>query len=198
MDTSLLLCIRVPADVSRLLQEIEIPEGERSDPSDLHITLTYTKEGSVQAMGSMIATLLEALKGTAPFPVYTSRIGTFPATPHSDGKIPLICKVDSNELHSLRAKIVNAFDNEGVDYSKNFPEYRPHLTLAYLEDRGQVHDDWSDHRIPTLSFGVNALTILLGWQGRVVEVTVPLHLQKTAAQRLRVISRYLQCPGSTS
>lgn len=188
---SLLICVKVPLDAAKVLSSIDVP-GDKEDLSGAHITLTYTpkEDTSVGILGRVLEVLVPILENTRPFPVYTSRVSVFEATSHSDGRIPIICRVDSNELHVVRDKISKALDSNGIPYAKNFPIYKPHITLAYAQDTEDLKNEWSDKRIPTVSFGVNALTVLLGWNGETVEASVPLHLGKIAA--LRVLSKFLQ------
>lgn len=54
------------------------------------------------------------------------QLSTFPAG--KDGT-PLIVEVDSSDLHELNATLRRSFDAE-----VKFPEYKPHLTLAYLTE----------------------------------------------------------------
>lgn len=189
---SILLCIKIPKDIAKMLHEVDAP-GEKEDLSDAHITLTHTKESdaSTEVLGDMIEVLVPLLQGVRPFAAHTSRVSVFDATSHSDDKIPLVCRVESPELHSMRQKVAEAFDKAGIVFSKDFPDYKPHITLSYAPNEESVKKEWSDKTIPMVSFGVNALTLFYGWGGELTEVTIPLHLGKVASRNLSVVRRFL-------
>lgn len=63
-----------------------------------------------------------------PFTVRLGRTGVFPASESSDGADVLYVRADSPELKKLNKAI-----GEAIDADDTFPDYNPHVTLAYLK-----------------------------------------------------------------
>ena len=143
------LMLPVPEDTSRVLQEIEV-EGKRE--THHHITVIHLgKDIPIQAISRMLPVLYDVTSQQRPFSVSTQLVTTFPAG--KDG-LPVICKVDSPALHEFRAKVKSALDDSGIEYSNNFPDYKPHVTLAYSEKGSR-----EDQPIPRVTWGVNELLL---------------------------------------
>jgi len=86
------------------------------------------------------------------FEAEVGEIELFPASEHSDGAVPVVARIVSPELHAIEAEIGQYADFK----DKNFPEYKPHCTLAY------VHPDKADYYRDLFvngSFVVQSITI---------------------------------------
>jgi len=105
----------------------------------------------------------------------------FQPGPHSDDKYPVICPVTSPALHKLREKLAKALDKAEVDFAKNFPDYKPHVTLAYADEEP------TPQKFSTLKWEVYELVLWGGDSGEDrVTVRVPLRhgqLSVKVAQR---------------
>lgn len=142
------LMIAVPEDTSRVLQEIEV-EGKREQHA--HITVIHLgKDIPIDEISKMLPVLYEVTSHQAPFALSTQLVTTFPA---GDDGTPVICKVDSPALHEFRTKVKNALDAAGIKYSNKFPNYQPHVTLAYQEG------ERDDQPIPRVTWGANELLL---------------------------------------
>jgi hypothetical protein len=130
----------------------------------------------LDAICKVIPPVFEAVSKTKPFSVSTNRLSVFPPHP-KEGTVPLICPIDSSELHALRKSICDACDAAGVEYSKTFKDYTPHVTLAYSKDP-LVHADWGpDHPITPLSWGAHELVLWGGDDGdKRIVVTFPFSM----------------------
>jgi hypothetical protein len=120
---------------------------------------------------------------TKPFMVGTNKITTFP--PHPDhGTVPVICPIISPPLHDLQARLRVALDRAKVDYSKKFPEYKPHVTLSYLEDPAADAAKEAAQDIPPIAWGVADIVL---WGGEDSDqrfsANFPLSIGKTASGR---------------
>lgn len=182
------LGLRVPHETARLLSELEIP-GQKDPVGHFHITILFLGDNvPIETIGKALVATYGVASQTQPFTVSTSRISCFPpkksATSPRDGKAPIICRIDSDALHSMRGKLCKSFDDASVPYDKKFPEYKPHVTLGWSEE---VMDD---KRIPTVEWGAHELVLWGGDEGdRRVTLTFPLSL-KLASSR-RVVARYM-------
>lgn len=179
------LGLRVPPETARLLNEIEVP-GVKEPVSSFHVTLLYI------GTDVPIETLAEAMKATyavtsktRPFTVQTSRVTCFPKNDGDDGKTPIICRVDADALHDLQSKLRASFDAAEIPYSKKFPEYKPHMTLAYADE------EIEERRITTVSWGAHECVLWGGDSGdnRLV-MHFPFSLDNSHEIAERVVQRF--------
>jgi 2'-5' RNA ligase len=148
------LMLRVPHETARLLSEVQYGDvGERESPGEYHITVTYLgKEIPIEQITKAIPIIFGITSKTRPFTVGTDHISTFP--PGEDG-VPIIARVNSPELHTLRDALWAAFDAAGIPYDKKFPEFKPHVTVGYSKDplAGEVVNadfpriEWGAHEL---------------------------------------------------
>lgn len=126
--------IKVPAEVGRMLETVDVP-GERHSVSDMHVTLLYLGKGVdvVSVAKAMIATH-EVASRVRPFMAWGDAISSFPSNP--DDGIPIIVPINSQPLHAFRSALASRFDELGVEYSKKYPEFKPHVTLSYVKSPG--------------------------------------------------------------
>lgn len=178
------LGLKLPHETARILSEIEVP-GKTEAPSHFHITLLHLgDEVPIETLGKALVATYEVSSQTNPFTVRTSRVSSFPATP--DGETPVICLVDSDDLHELHRRLSAAYDKAGVDFSKKFPTYRPHVTLAYSKDASV-----RDRRIPTVEWGAHELVLWGGDSGdRRVVMSFPFSI-KTSSLVSKIAWRHL-------
>ncbi len=183
------LGLRVPQETARILAEVDIGKwGEKEPPSSFHITMAYMgREVPIETIAQMIPAIFPVVAKTSPFTVSTSHVTTFP--PHPEDGVPIIARVDSEPLHAFRAAVCQAMDAAGVDFSKKFPDYKPHVTLAYAKDALVHYDNAFDIHIPTIEWAAHELVLWGGDNGdnRLI-VTFPLSIamSKTAMHRAYV------------
>lgn len=126
--------IKVPAEVGRMLETVDVP-GERHSVSDMHITLLYLGKGvDVVSVAKAMVVTHEVASKTRPFMVWGDAVSSFPSNP--DDGVPVIVPVHSQPLHALRAALASRFDELGIGYSKKYPDFKPHVTLSYVKDPG--------------------------------------------------------------
>lgn len=168
-----ILCLSVPHETARLLGEIKVP-GEAV--SHHHVTIHHFGDDvSIEDLAEITIATYKVLRNTRPFTVSTSRVGCFQKNPSG---VPVLCRIDSDELHELWERLGAAYDKRGVDYSKKFPEFKPHVTLSYAEE------EFEDFRIPTVEWGAHELVLWGGDDGdRRLLVTFPLSLEARVARR---------------
>lgn len=122
--------LKCPHEVGRLLHGIEVP-GEKVPVDEYHVTLLYLgKDVPIETLGKAIVAAAEVAAAQKPFRCTLTHVTSFPK---NDDGVPIICPVASPDLHELNDKLKKKFDGAGVSYSKKFPEYKPHLTLAYAD-----------------------------------------------------------------
>ena len=169
--------------MARLLSALEIP-GNKEPTDTFHVTVLYLGDKvPIEQLGKAIIATYSVTSATTPFTVRTNRVTAF--EPHDDGT-PIICPIDSPGLHELREKLTAALDKAGVEYSKKFPIFVPHMTLGYSKDPGVYADHAADQDFPTVEWGAAELVLWGGDEGddRLV-ATFPfsLRIEKKALYR---------------
>jgi 2'-5' RNA ligase len=123
--------IAVPHEISRLLASVDVP-GDPKPSSSYHVTLFYLGENvPVERLSGVLPHVYGVTSTTPPFTVETSEVTSFP--PKATGEVPIVARIVSSDLLRLRQALKEAFDEAGIEYSKTYPDYRPHVTLAMLE-----------------------------------------------------------------
>ena len=133
-DPGVMIALRIPIETAK---DIALIGGE--PPEQLHVTLAYLgRMSKVGPTGLMSAAA--AIGAVAHAPIlrgHLSGLGRFAATESSDGKDVLIRLVDVPGLTDLRARLVTALEQRGVNVSKAH-DFTPHLTLAYLDPKAHA------------------------------------------------------------
>lgn len=169
----------LPPETIRILTEIDIP-GERVDSRHLHTTLVCLESKvSVEDLAEVMKVTYEYVSKKRPFVMKTTRVDYFPATESSDNVYPIICPVESEELHDFCAGYKEALDKQGIEFKKNFPIYKPHVTLAYSEKKIKPF------KIPPVVWGAHEVII---WGGDTGDQRLVVHLPMSLKDR--VASRY--------
>jgi len=136
--------LRVPQDLARLLQGVEVP-GEPIQRHHQHVTIHMLGDDvPIEQIGKAIIAAHGVAEKTVPFRLSINSVSTFKGGDHG---VPVICPVFSPELHELWENLKTAFDEAGVEYSKKWPEYKPHVTLSYspepMKDKPVGPVEWS-------------------------------------------------------
>lgn len=146
--------ILVPNNISNLLSQIDVP-GEKSSADELHITLMYFEKLSNQDTIKAIDAIQSVVAETTPFNVQTNTVSHFPGWEDND-KCAVIAKIQSKDLHAFRQKLAEAFDQQGVEFSKVYKGYKPHITLSYSKEEPD------DFEFPKVDFTVSEIILWCG------------------------------------
>lgn len=182
--------IQVPHSTARLFGDIEAP-GAKTPSASMHVTILYIGEDiPIEVLASAVKAAFSVTSQTRPFTVRTTRVMSFPANDDQEGH-PVIACIESDSLHELHDALAEAFEEAGVDFSKKYPVYKPHVTLAYAPEAVD------EFRIPTIEWGAHEVVLWGGDEGdRKLVVTFPLALTPpasatvTAALAGRVTERF--------
>ncbi len=162
--------VKVPAEVATSLSHFNVP-GEKVTEDEMHVTLLYLGNNipMPEVLQATMACYLTTKKWV-PFTAVTRRITTFPG---SDGKIPVIAKVLCPELHRLNDALKKSLSAMEIEYSKKFPEFKPHITLSYSTE------EMKDVRIQQHEWQIQELVIWGGDHGEErIAITLPFEGQK--------------------
>lgn len=161
------LGIRIPHEVGRLLSQIEVP-GEKTPPSELHITLLYFQsEWPISELSKSIEATYDVVSKFHPFLAKLNKVSCFSKNP--EGKVPIISRVESKQLHELRDNLAKKFDEDGIEFSKTYKDFKPHITLAYADEEQE------DVKFHPVEFSVSEIVLWGGDHGDDrIFVTFPL------------------------
>jgi 2'-5' RNA ligase len=124
------LGLKVPNEVSRLLSQIKVP-GDPESRSDLHVTAIYFGSNvPIENISQAIVVAYEVASRTKPIQLSVGKVTCFP---EGDDGVPIIGEVESPELHAFQKDLCTSMDAAKINYSKKFPEYKPHVCLSYAE-----------------------------------------------------------------
>lgn len=97
--------------------------GDGKNIDKPHVTLRYGLQGD-DTKG-----VKDYLAKQPPFEAKLGKTASFPPSAHSDGAAPIIAPVESEHLHRMNREIAKHGDFKESD----FPDYRPHATVAYVK-----------------------------------------------------------------
>lgn len=182
-----LLSLQVPSEVSRALGRITVP-GTPEPRETYHVTLLYLgKDVPIDDVSKALVVAYRVAEITKPIQLTVDEVSSFPK---GDDGYPIICPVKSPELHQLWEALCSAFDHAGVEYSKKFPVYNPHVTLSYhtkdLEQKIQVGPiDWAAYE----------MTLWSGNSGDdAVTITIPFSFPSKSAMYRKLVQARLRFP----
>lgn len=114
-----------------LADRLQVQGGEQ----DLHITLCYLgdlADLTVEQQRQLVGIVSEAVEGQEALYGAINGTSTFPAMEGKD-QYPWYAAVDIPGLAQLREKLVAKLEDAGIPVV-GWPEYTPHVTLAYLDN----------------------------------------------------------------
>lgn len=126
-----MIALRVPNDTARMLEKLAgSVNGDSQTASEMHVTLIYLGDDvSIETLSKVMLACNSVTSRTTPFSLSVDKIDSF--EPGKNGT-PVILPIVSNELHALHEAISEALDAAGIEYSKKWPEFKPHVTLSYV------------------------------------------------------------------
>lgn len=161
-----LVAFTIPPNVGRrLMPKPEVP-GDLEELEQYHITLAYIDEASSPTnMAALLEAVAELTERSAPISAVVEEISNF--NKGEDG-YPIVCHVESKALHQFQKDLLKVLDKAGIEYSKKWPEYRPHITLSYAQEPYQA-------KIDEVALSLDSVVILSDfYENLPVEVYLPL------------------------
>lgn len=114
---------------------LAIDGGE--DPKDFHVTLAYghfdTNGHDEDDISCRVQYAVDQVKVGIPDTIRFDAIGRFPASKSSDGKDVIYAQVAAGQLEESHNFLLSMLKEKGIELEDTFPEYKPHMTLAYIE-----------------------------------------------------------------
>jgi 2'-5' RNA ligase len=123
--------IRIPDDVTNQFSSIEV-NGTKEPPEKMHVTLAFLGEGVlIPSVLRALSVCLGVGAQYAPMDLTAALVMCFPPDP--EGKTPVVARLVSPVIFTLRQALVKGLEKTKVEYSKRHPQYKPHVTLAYAD-----------------------------------------------------------------
>ena len=114
---------------------LAIKGGE--DPNDFHVTLAYghfdQAGGDEDDVDVRVQGAIKDIRDLIPDEIHFDTLGRFPASESSDGKDVIYAQVAAGQLEEAHDGLLKALKDHGIKLETTFPEYKPHMTLAYIE-----------------------------------------------------------------
>lgn len=116
-------------------RSLAIKGGE--DPNDFHVTLAYGHfdqgGGDEDDVAVRVQGAIKDIRDLIPDEIHFDALGRFPASESSDGKDVIYAQVAAGQLEKAHDGLLAALKNHGIKLETTFPEYKPHMTLAYIK-----------------------------------------------------------------
>ena len=145
---------------TELPEQNTIPHTE--DTEDLHITLVYGTVNGAQIAPEeaeeRLHEVIEELKDEIPEKIHLDRTGMFAASESSNGQDVVYARVEEGQLEKLHDDAIRLLREKGIDPTFTFAEYKPHMTLGYVEPGLEFREKKLDIMvdIPKAIYGVSA------------------------------------------
>lgn len=171
-----MIAIKIPEKIADRLSREAVP-GKKCPPEEMHLTLFYFKELKFEEALKVIACMHEVLKKSSSIKINLKKIVSFPS--NEDGT-PVIVPIISDDLIRLREKLAKKLDEEGLEYSKKYPEFKPHVTLSY-----STKDVEERKLLSPFTFKVDEVILYAGkdMDSNMI-VTIPFQISKAASYEL--------------
>lgn len=116
------------------VSDLAIECGE--DPDDYHVTLLYgyfTPQSDIEDSEVRIQSAIDEIKKDIPDRVVFFHEERFEASESSDKKDVIVARAEGEALYDAHNKIIKALKRHGIKVEQTFHDYKPHMTLAYIE-----------------------------------------------------------------
>ena len=128
------------------VSELAIKGGE--DPKDYHVTLLwglFNPKSDIDDTVCRIQNVMKEILNDIPKQVVFYHERRFEASKSSDNKDVIVAAAAGGELITVHKKLMDVLKKEGITVEKSFPEYVPHMTLAYIDPETEYECRVLDH-----------------------------------------------------
>ena len=116
------------------VDNLAIDGGE--SPKDFHVTLLYgftDYPNDDEDLTVRLQNCVDKVKGSIPDKIKLDAIKRFEPSESSDGKAVIVAQVEKGQLEEVHTALVKELKNRGIHIERTFPDYKPHMTLAYID-----------------------------------------------------------------
>lgn len=148
-----MIALKIPLDISDKLSKIKV-DGKKESPEEYHITMFYFDgKLKIDDVCKITKTMNSVLGRFSPPKISFKEVSYFPK---GDDGFPVVVPILSDDLIEVRKSLAKAFDKEKINYSKKWPEFKPHLTLAYSKKEP------TDQKVDKSSWSATELVLYAG------------------------------------
>lgn len=126
-----IIALEVPRGVGQYLQRLDVP-GAKTPIDEMHVTIVQMDVDlspiDVANIAGVVAELTNTMRA---FEVSLHSLSQFPQNDHG---VPVICPVVSEGLMLFQSRLVETLDRAGIEFSKKFPVYKPHVTVSWAQE----------------------------------------------------------------
>ena len=138
-------------------ESLVVKGGE--DPEDFHVTLAYghfdTHGHDEDDTSVRVQKAIDDIRDLIPDSIQFDAINRFPASESSDGKDVIYAQVAAGQLEKAHDGLLEALKKQGIELEGTFPEYKPHMTLAYIEPG-------AEHELKKIAASGTATKVMIG------------------------------------
>jgi len=192
------LFIRLPKNLA-----IQFPGLGENDDSPSHVTFLYIGDYTDKAeQARLVETLRDCLRRW--WPKCKAILGPLEYFDHADKnrRVPHVSVDFDKDLSGFKQRVMQELRDEGFEVGDKFPEFKPHVTLAYLPG---MDGEWDKH-VPSGSWDVTEMevwglprvhTIPIGKASnlRVASVWIEASAHRRSIALMRFLSRVAQNHG---
>ena len=115
---------------------LAIEGGEDTD--DFHVTLAYghfDQNSDDDDVDARVQHAIDDIRELIPDTIHFDAIRRFAASESSDGMDVIYAQVAAGQLEEAHDGLLKALKDHGIELEDTFPEYKPHMTLAYIDPK---------------------------------------------------------------
>lgn len=113
-----------------LRAQFEREVGPLEDKGEAHVTVLYLGKGLSADEVAELSSIAEETLTDGKMVVDVVGLGTFPVSPSSEGRTPVIVRLSSEALSGVHDRLLRR--TAAVNRQRQFDEYAPHMTLGYF------------------------------------------------------------------
>lgn len=137
-------------------ESLVIKGGE--DPEDFHVTLAYghfDQRSDDDDVDARVQHAIDDIRDLIPDEIHFDAINRFDASESSDGQDVIYAQVAAGQLEEAHDGLLKALKEHGIELEDTFPEYKPHMTLAYIEPG-------AEHELKKIDAAGTATKVMIG------------------------------------
>lgn len=114
------------------------PDG--LEPEELHVTLAYLGKAAdiTPEQRKRVLELAQEWSQRNPFAQYVTEVTAFRDGPPEKDTDPVVALISPTILTWARAELIDKLRGAGLQPDATFPDYKPHVTLAYIPRDGEI------------------------------------------------------------
>jgi 2'-5' RNA ligase len=120
---------------SKIQLDVEAILGQKlEDTGRPHITMLYMGKGHSPEDLDLVTKAADLVLSKVKYPIVRpAYVGSFPVSPSSEGRTPVILNLDPESLEDINVKLLRVTAKH--NNQNQFVEFSPHMTIGYAPER---------------------------------------------------------------